>query len=192
MNQTTCPNGHENPPGQRFCGECGAPLDLPGPPADGPDASVAEEVAGSTQQQDAVQAQGGAQRNWTPILVIGLFLGVGIIGLLGWLVLSSRGGTSGPLAETHDIKGSLTASECGGGFDIEGAAVEIRDEKDKLIGAGSTSFDQGSGVGCRVTFTIPDVPKASFYQVNIGTHGGPSYSYSEMKANGWTLTLSLD
>ena len=191
MTSTTCPNGHENPPGIKFCGECGTALVLPAPP---PEAAV----AGSVVRDDAAPApqkdtdeQAAKPRNWTPIVGLGLVLGVAIIGLLGWLVLTSRGGTAGPLAETHDIKGSLAASECGGGYDIEGAAVEIRDEKDKLIGSATTSFDFSSGTGCTVNFSVPDVPKASFYQITIGTHGGPSYSYSEMKAASWSVDLSL-
>jgi hypothetical protein len=158
-------------------------MDLPEPPR--PDPSDQP-----VQQQD-VKSSDIKGRNWTPVLFVGLGLAVVIIGLLGWLVLSSRGSTSGPLAETHDVKGSLTASECGGGYDIENAAVEIRDEKDKIIGSTTTSSDVSSAVGCRVTFTVPDVPKASYYQVTIGTHGGPTWSYSVMKANNWNLDLSL-
>jgi hypothetical protein len=190
MKSTTCPNGHENPPGTKYCGECGAPL----PPSALPsEAANAETVVGSDVPAPPTETheQAAKPRNWTPILGIGLVLGVAIIGLLGWLVLSSRGGSAGPLAETHDIKGSLVADECGGGYNIEGAAVDIRDEKDKLIGSATTSFDSGSGTGCTVNFRIPDVPKASFYQITIGTHGGPSYSYSEMKAAGWSVDLSL-
>jgi hypothetical protein len=181
-----CVNGHKNPEGQRFCGECGAPLEAAST-AESPEAGGLPPAPSVTQQ-----LQPPSSRNWTPILVVGLLLGIVVVGLLGWLVLSSRGGTSGPLAEKHDIKGSLEAPECGGGYDIEGAAVEVRDEKDKLIGAATTSFDQSSDAGCRVTFTVADTPKASFYQVTIGTHGGPSYSYNEMKANDWTVSLSLD
>jgi hypothetical protein len=155
-------------------------------------ATVAAGVVPPAPQQQDTSSPSSQGRNWTPVLVVGLVLGVVVIGLLGWLVLSSRGGTSGPLAETHDVKGSLTATECGGGYDIANASVEIRDEKDKLIGSGTTSSNVNSGAGCRVTFTVQDVPKANFYQVTIGTHGGPSYSYSEMKSNNWTLDLSLD
>jgi hypothetical protein len=55
----------------------------------------------------------------------------------------------------------------------------------------ATSFDSGSGPGCTVNFRVTDVPKASFYQITIGTHGGPSYIYSDMMAAGWNLDLSL-
>ncbi len=130
-------------------------------------------------------------RNWTPILMGGLVLALAIIGLLVWLVLSSRGGTTGPLAERHTIVGTLEASECGGGYDITFANVEVRDESDKLIGSGATGANESTGGRCVVTFTIEDVPKASFYQIRIGSHDGPTYSYADMKAAGWTLQLTL-
>jgi hypothetical protein len=128
-------------------------------------------------------------RNWTPVVVAGFALAVAIIGLLLWLVLSSRG-SPGPLSEKHTIVGALEAPECGGGYDIENAGVEIRNETDKLIGSTTTSSDVGEN-GCKVTFTVDDVPKASFYQIQIGTHGGPSYTYEEMKSRGWQVDLSL-
>ncbi|HYZ12202.1 MAG TPA: hypothetical protein VFA08_01145 [Actinomycetota bacterium] len=98
----------------------------------------------------------------------------------------------GPLAEKHDITGTLSAPECGGGYDIENASVHIRDESDKLIGSSSTGFDTTSGAGCEVAFTVRDVPRASFYQIRIGTHDGPSYSHSEMRSANWDLELALD
>jgi hypothetical protein len=42
-----------------------------------------------------------------------------------------------------------------------------------------------------VSFTVADLDKARFYQVKIGTHGGPSYTYDEVKAMDWSLALSL-
>ncbi len=186
MDVLTCPNGHENPSGQKFCGECGAQIET----TDEATASQSVEAPNpSSQAETWATSTTKGKRN--PLILVGAGVAVVIIALLGWLVLSSRGGTTGPLAEKHTIKGSLTASECGGGFDIENASVEIRDEKDKLIGSGSTGFDVSSGSGCKVEFTIPDVPKATFYQVTIGTHGGPSYSYQDMKSANWTIDLSL-
>jgi hypothetical protein len=186
MDAARCPNGHENPPGQTFCGECGtavestAETNVPQPPIAFASSSTFE-ASGPPQ----------AKRKPNPLLIVGAGVAVLIVGLLGWLVLSSRGGTAGPLAETHTITGSLTASECGGGYNIANTSVEIRDEKDKLIGAGTTTGNSSSGGGCTVSWSIPDVPKASFYQVTIGTHGGPSYSYADMKTADWALDLTL-
>jgi hypothetical protein len=73
----------------------------------------------------------------------------------------------------------------------ENAFVEIRNQSNDLIGSGSTGSDS-VGDQCRVAFTIEDLPKADFYQVKIGTHGGPSYTYDELQSHDWELNLSLD
>lgn len=98
------------------------------------------------------------------------------------------------MSPKHTITGSITAPECGGGYDIGGASVEVRDESGKLVGAATTSLGETTSTGylCTASFTVPDVPKAKFYDVTIGTHGGPSYTYEEMQRNEWTLELSLD
>ena len=110
------------------------------------------------------------------------------------LVLSACGG-GGPNRATPPegrvIEGTLSAPDCGGGYDIEGAAVELRDEKDELIGATTTGLDTTTGGDCRVEFTIEQVPKAKFYSVTIGSHDGPSYSFSEMEGLEWKLDLDL-
>lgn len=96
--------------------------------------------------------------------------------------------------EGRIIEGTLTAPECGGGYDIEGAPVELRDEKDELIGATTTGMNEPDRgwPNCVVAFTIEQVPRAKFYSLTIGTHDGPSYSYSEMGSFGWKIDLSLD
>lgn len=104
------------------------------------------------------------------------------------------------LAEKHTITGTLSApGMCVGGTDIGGyniasADVEVRDESDKIIGAATTSAcddNVAAGATSTVTFTVKEVVKANFYQLTIATHGGPSYSYAEMKAQGWAVDLTL-
>jgi hypothetical protein len=117
--------------------------------------------------------------------------------LLIVLVLGACGG-NGPNRSTPPegrvLEGSLEAPECGGGYAIENASVELRDEKDELIGATSTSADTVPNDidRCLVTFTIEQVPRAKFYSITVGTHAGPSYSYAEMESFGWDVALSLD
>ena len=98
-----------------------------------------------------------------------------------------------PSTNEHTLTGTLEASECGGGYDIKNASVEIRDESDKLIGATTTSInDIQTGFGCKVSFTVEGLPQAEFYQITIGTHGGPSYTFDELEANNWNIALNLD
>jgi hypothetical protein len=128
-------------------------------------------------------------------LVVGAVLVAGIA-VAGAIILTSRGGGEStsdepPPKRVYKIAGTLSAPECGGGYDIENSSVQIRDQNDKLIGSASTGLDEDYTIGCSVSFEI-EVPKAAFYQTTIGTHGGPSYSFAEMGANNWKLELSLD
>lgn len=141
----------------------------------------------SASHESPAEDRTNGQRRTRAILVA--LMGLGL--LLLWLVLSRTGALPGPLSEKHTITGKLLAPECGGGYNVENAPVEVRNEKDELIGAGTTSSDVGTGPACLVEFSVSDVPSASFYQITIGTHRGPSYSRSKMQALDWHLELSL-
>ena len=103
-------------------------------------------------------------------------------------------GSSEPVEtpEGNTLTGSFEAPECGGGYDIKFAPVEVRDEGEKLIGSSTTRFDTFAGAGCVVTFTIQRLPEADFYQIEIGTHGGPSYTFQELEAANWDIEVTLD
>lgn len=116
-----------------------------------------------------------------PWLIGGLL--VGVVGLAVFLIV--RGGA------TYEIDGQLTAPECTEGYAIEGAAVTVRDQDGKVIGSGSTTLDDDfEDALCRVAFVV-EVPRAEFYQFEIGTHGGPSYSFEELESLDWVLRVSL-
>ncbi len=130
----------------------------------------------------------------TAMLLIAAILLAG--GGIGWAVLSAADKSKSSAEPKQDaifaVQGSLTAPECGGGHDIEFATVEVRDQSGKLIGSSTTSGNNSNGsYGCSVSFDV-EVPKATFYQTEIGTHGGPSYSFEEMEGLQWQLDLSLD
>src|SRR5438094_116564 len=96
--------------------------------------------------------------------------------------------------KNHTVRGTITAPECGGGYAIGLATVEVRNESNTLIGTGTTSsasFQPGfstdpSGAvtgqqgGCRATFSVT-VPNAKFYKFRIGSHDGPAYSHADME-----------
>jgi hypothetical protein len=118
-------------------------------------------------------------------------LGVATVLALAACGSSSNAPLDAPASLGNNLSGTLSADECGGGYDIANANVEVRDEADKIIGAGNTSGDTGSGVGCMVEFAIADLPDADFYQITIGTHDGPTYTMAELDALNWNLELSL-
>jgi hypothetical protein len=107
-----------------------------------------------------------------------------------------RSSPSGP--PLHTLDGTLKAPECGGGYDIIDASVTLRDGEGNIVGSDTTALVEkktgfaGLTVRCIAGFTISDVPERDFYEITIGTHGGPSYSLSEMEEMDWTLDLSLD
>ena len=94
--------------------------------------------------------------------------------------------------QTHTLNGILTAPACGGGYAIENANVELRDQSNKLIGSTVTGSRWVSlSDECKVDFRIEDVPRSDFYQLTVGTHGPPSYTYEDLTAQDWSISLSL-
>jgi hypothetical protein len=111
-------------------------------------------------------------------------------------------------SRTYHLKGSLTAPHCLGGYNIIDAAVTVRNEKNEIIASTTTTADDKaravaaversiselgrgqSGAECRVQFQSP-VPVAKFYQITIGTHSAPSYSFDEMHSRSFAVDLDL-
>lgn len=97
--------------------------------------------------------------------------------------------------DTRPISGRLSAPECAGGYEIENAEVELRNETNEIIGTGDTStnlVDMFPTIGCIVEFEINEVPDAKFYSLAIGTHEGPNYSIEELERERWRVNLTLD
>jgi hypothetical protein len=119
-----------------------------------------------------------------------LWFGMGVVLVL--IAAAAAGAFLLTRDERHVLEGTLEAPECGGGYAIENANVEVRDESNTLVGAGRTGPNTRAGLGrCRVRFTVDDLPKTDFYQVRIGTHDGPSYTFDEMQQAEWDLALTL-
>ena len=188
-----CPSGHENPEGQAFCGTCGLPLgkqdDLENEATDVN--REAENVPPTTPLSPPVATPSRGEGSKVPWLIAGLAV-LALIVLGGFLLLGDDNPSDEPRPKTlFTLTGSLEAPECGGGYDIEFVSVEIRDQQDRLIGSTTTSGDNTGGGGCSVDFET-EVPKATFYQITVGTHGGPSYSFEELQSQDFNVQLSLD
>lgn len=96
---------------------------------------------------------------------------------------------------THEVSGVLAAPECGGGYAIDSSQVELRNEKNEIIGSAHTSENKipmFEDLGCVVDFTVPDVPETKFYSIKIGGHEGPNYSLSQLRDDDWKMTLGLE
>lgn len=101
--------------------------------------------------------------------------------------------TPSPEPTSFTLTGTINAPQCAAGYQIENAAVTVKNETGAIIGATTTGVHEdfsSTKFGCTTDFSL-SVPKAAFYQVQIGTHGGPAYSFADMQANGWKLALTL-
>lgn len=191
MEQVTCSNGHPNPSSQQFCGTCGTALPqtaaIPEPP-----------VPTSPMPPAAMESPKSGKRWWIPVAIV-VAVAAAASGI--YVIGSSTGSAGGPsipkanssATSVHTITGVLAANECGGFTQIANATVEVTNESGTIIGSATTGGDMGihAGYACSVDFSVTGVPYATFYQVKVGIHQGPSYSYSEMQSNGWTIDLSL-
>ena len=203
-NWVRCPSGHDNPADRKYCGECGAPL---GEDLASMGAPLDEVQAETTSETPPTVPPAPPEESWSaagPSRSTGVSKSIWVLGgaivlaaaIVGGVLLFTR--SSGNPSEEprpshlYKLRGTLEASECGGGYEIEYASVEVRDQNDRIIGSGTTGGDTGSGLGgsCVVEFEV-NVPKANFYQVKIGSHGGPSYSFEELQAQDFQLDLSL-
>ncbi|HLZ70490.1 MAG TPA: hypothetical protein VKV26_11375 [Dehalococcoidia bacterium] len=110
------------------------------------------------------------------------------------VLLAAACGSATATAGESLLFGTVSAPECNGGYQILNATVTVRDEHDTIIGTGTTdATDQNSYADqCIVTFMVHLSRRAKFYQLSVGTHGGPTYQHDELKAQGFGVHLSLN
>jgi hypothetical protein len=76
--------------------------------------------------------------------------------------------------------------------DIEsGLQVTVTNESGTVIGTGDFGDGNITSGTCVFQFTIDDVPKAGFYQVEAGRRGTLRYSYADMQSKSWHVDLTL-
>jgi len=77
-----------------------------------------------------------------------------------------------------------------------GGQDTVRDQNGAIIAVGMitdgiASDYKGIVVGCNLNFVVKDVPEAKFYTIEV-THRGPlSYTYADLVALGWMLSLRI-
>jgi len=200
-------------PGANFCPNCGAQVfadgsfippggagfGAQGPASTGVHAPVARPEA---VPWAVVPAPTGSRRLW---IVLGIVIFIAIVAAAGALALIS----SGAIAPHHDITGTLdlvnsasapntiqqTGSGCqgdGGYDDIRtGAQVTLRDGAGVVLATSQLGSGSGSNLSCVFMFTISNVPEVPFYSVEISHRGGVTASLTDMRAAGWTFSLTL-
>ena len=86
----------------------------------------------------------------------------------------------------------------GGYGDIDaGAQVLVSDGGGNALATGELDAGEagdtsgGFNVECNFSFTVPNVPKADFYSIEVWRRGDLTYSYDDLKKKDWTVAFSL-
>ncbi len=101
-----------------------------------------------------------------------------------------------------DSEISSTLDGCagtGGYSDVKtGLQVVVKSEKNEILAVGALGGDnnyyyseQYSQVACDFPFSIKDLPRASFYQIEVGRRGSLKYSFDELRNAKWMVQFSL-
>jgi len=90
----------------------------------------------------------------------------------------------------------MDGGECygvGGFRDIRGTMpVVVKDAEGKILAVGKTAIGRRvDNVSCVFDYSVANVPKADFYQVQFGRRGGIIYSFDRMVKSGWVVNAIL-
>lgn len=72
-----------------------------------------------------------------------------------------------------------------------GAGVTVKNEKGEIIATGSLRAGRWVTRACRLPFEVAEVPKAKFYEVEVGRRGTQRYSRADLEAIDFTIDLTL-
>ncbi len=113
---------------------------------------------------------------------------------------------------THNLSGTLTvpAGEHGdtnsedhlttctlpaGYSDLSSLGLTMKDADGKIIGTGTAltwDVQQPASVdGCRFTFTVPNLPDSTFYQLDMGRRGRLTWPRADLVKMGWKVEATL-
>lgn len=81
----------------------------------------------------------------------------------------------------------------GGYSDIgSGMTFDVLNEKNEIIGTGRYGPGDYEGLyTCTWEATVTDLPKAEIYKIDSGRRGSQTYTYEEMVAQDWEVSLSI-
>ncbi|MEX2253839.1 MAG: zinc ribbon domain-containing protein [Acidimicrobiia bacterium] len=190
-----CTQGHANPEGQRFCGDCGEPLPTglsEAPPTNEAFDRVPVPGGVVTADEPGVRACPG----WLiPAVVGGALIAIVLIAVF---VLGGGGGDEGQrVSGTFTLFDQDTADlDCigTGGYNDIGPGTEVRvsDEGGTVLATGALGSGKDlEGLGCIYRFSLKTVPDANFYEFEVAHRGGITYSRAKLENQEWRVDLSL-
>lgn len=106
-------------------------------------------------------------------------------------------GPTGASIHLPSFGGSCDGStdDNGSGYDdlSAGSQVTVKNGSGHIVAIGTlrTGRSSQSGFECTMPLKVNSVPKASFYQINIGHRGAIDYSYKQMQRKGWRVSLTI-
>ena len=116
---------------------------------------------------------------------------------VGLLLTSSNGPKKTTVSGTFELTDAdSAANQCqgtGGYSDISaGTTVILTNQDGKILGSSALGTGTSAGAVCTYSFTIPKVPEnQQQYAVEVSHRGKVVNSQADMKANGWTFSLTL-
>ena len=116
----------------------------------------------------------------------------------------SPASTPSAVAQVYQISGILslidfTSASAGcvgqGGYsDIApGTQVQVTNQSGAIIGTGTLGSVTASGDGttCAFPFIVMGLPRATFYGIQVSHRGQQDYSFSQLQADIWRVSLQL-
>jgi hypothetical protein len=69
--------------------------------------------------------------------------------------------------------------------------ITITDEQNKIIAIGKTGYGSKTYEGCVMSFKIDNIPKSSFYSIEVGRRGKIIFSFDQMVESKWRVGLII-
>lgn len=100
------------------------------------------------------------------------------------------------LIDSDILRTSEGCSGTGGYSDVHaGMQVVIKNEKGEILALGELGPDRNPGqyseVSCVFPFVVKDIPRADFYEIEVGKRGSLKYSIEDLRKAGWVVGFSL-
>jgi hypothetical protein len=75
---------------------------------------------------------------------------------------------------------------------LGGTPVVVKDQTGSVIATGALDIGQVvAGATCRFALVVPALPKAELYEFDVAQRVVRTYSYNELTARNWQVTLAL-
>jgi hypothetical protein len=91
------------------------------------------------------------------------------------------------------IEGDAKSCSGTGGYEdiVDGAQVTITNESGTVIGTGNLERSENIDAACRFYFTVPNLPIAKFYGIEVSHRGQVRYSHEQLQGENWNVSLDL-